>query len=665
MSACTTAQQGPWSSPATWCAGTVPGPGDTVTIRHPVTLDIAADIGTSTPDQTCLTINASFQIDDDATLTLRGNVVQAERVLVTAFGGGRIVFDATRANPPTTNWVWNINAYALYITDVARLIIRGTPTRRFRVLSAAGGGNGFFFYTDSNSGGSVDAAYCDFIRIGDATHNALTPQVVGWNFFQLDHCVFHSCGGVVAVNPNTVTAAPVTNCVFTAPLSVPLTVSANGSPRPPAVYNVSDNDLAAAPTGGVCLGGDLKNFTVGGNTYRGTWTLDGTQHAADAGPFPPTYLSLTYSGPSSVVLGQTAATFTVSLAGGTTPDGPVTVTPSDGGAGGTFTPNTLQLTAAQPAAPFTYTPTCTGARTITLPNNGRVPAGNGALWQVDPLVLTVTQPATTYTITGPNPAYGAAGAASAPVTVALPPFTTVTGAVTITPSDGGGGLCTPAAVTLSTASPSAAFTYTPSGSAGSRTIRLINNGGLPDPPPIAYMATLPATSYTLTGPAAGDCSEAASFTLSLPPGLGLVNPVSIALSASCGEGTFAPSSLVLSNAAPTATFTYTPSSVGARTIVARSGGALTDPDPVAFLARAQIGSTIQIPPCVGPRISAASTCSRPVICGNSRTMSRGTRWTRTRTPGWRPPPPRCTSILARRRMGTRSTSSRALSPPCP
>ena len=87
MASCTTFQQGDWSAPDTWTDQLVPGPGDTVTINHPVQLGTAADIGTSTPGQTCLTINAALDIADGASLTLRGNVVQANDVVVTGRRG--------------------------------------------------------------------------------------------------------------------------------------------------------------------------------------------------------------------------------------------------------------------------------------------------------------------------------------------------------------------------------------------------------------------------------------------------------------------------------------------------------------------------------------------------------------------------------------------------
>jgi hypothetical protein len=83
--------------------------------------------------------------------------------------------------------------------------------------------------------------------------------------------------------------------------------------------------------------------------------------------------SYTLSGPSSGIVGVASANFTVALtaAGSAVMGaGTLTVTPSDGGGGGTFTPATVNLTAASPSATFTYTPASTGAKTISTTNNG-------------------------------------------------------------------------------------------------------------------------------------------------------------------------------------------------------------------------------------------------------------------------------------------------------
>ena len=77
----------------------------------------------------------------------------------------------------------------------------------------------------------------------------------------------------------------------------------------------------------------------------------------------------TLSGPSSGQNGVASSNFTV------TPNGSLSsstvVTPSDGGAGGTFTPATVTFPASSSASQtFTYTPATTGSITVSTSNNG-------------------------------------------------------------------------------------------------------------------------------------------------------------------------------------------------------------------------------------------------------------------------------------------------------
>lgn len=78
----------------------------------------------------------------------------------------------------------------------------------------------------------------------------------------------------------------------------------------------------------------------------GNWTTDpllgGTSAATTA----------TLSGPTSGIVGVTSTNFTVSLNGIYTG----TITPSDSGAGGTFSPTVLTWTSSAASQAFTYTP---------------------------------------------------------------------------------------------------------------------------------------------------------------------------------------------------------------------------------------------------------------------------------------------------------------------
>jgi hypothetical protein len=188
------------------------------------------------------------------------------------------------------------------------------------------------------------------------------------------------------------------------------------------------------------------------------------------------------SGPSSGQSGVASTSFMVSLPVGSTVPAAVTVTPSDGGAGGTFFPLHIMLTSASPSGAFTYTPASGGAKTISTLNDGAL---------VDPPALTYTAVAPFYTLTGPTT--GEVSVASTNFTVALGAGVTVSGTVTITPHDAGagaGGTFTPTTVGLTNAAPSATFTYTPA-STGTKTISTTNSSTLTDPASLSYNSTPP------------------------------------------------------------------------------------------------------------------------------------------------------------------------------
>jgi hypothetical protein len=105
--------------------------------------------------------------------------------------------------------------------------------------------------------------------------------------------------------------------------------------------------------------------------------------------------------------------------------------------------------------------------------------------------------ATGYSLIGPTAP--STGVASAPYTVTLTPSGGTSASVTITPASTGNGTFTPASVALSTAAPSASFTYTPAD-------------------PVGGAATISATnSLTLINPTA--------LTLTIEPGAGAMAPL--------------------------------------------------------------------------------------------------------------------------------------------
>lgn len=124
-------------------------------------------------------------------------------------------------------------------------------------------------------------------------------------------------------------------------------------------------------------GGSLGYDNRNGIVNQVQFFYDGEDHwvsfsqEVDAEALPAAASAITMTGPTGGVVSVASTNFTVGVSpvGGTI-TGTVVVTPSDGGAGGTFTPTTVSLTEAAPTATFTYTPASTGAKTISATNNG-------------------------------------------------------------------------------------------------------------------------------------------------------------------------------------------------------------------------------------------------------------------------------------------------------
>jgi lysophospholipase L1-like esterase len=107
-----------------------------------------------------------------------------------------------------------------------------------------------------------------------------------------------------------------------------------------------------------------------GQSGSGSGVHIGNLQAADPGS-PATGLSL--AGPSFAAEGAASSAYSVALSpSGSSVSGTVTVTPSDGGAGGSFTPASIALTTASPGATFTYTNTRPCTASINVTNNGGI-----------------------------------------------------------------------------------------------------------------------------------------------------------------------------------------------------------------------------------------------------------------------------------------------------
>ena len=165
---------------------------------------------------------------------------------------------------------------------------------------------------------------------------------------------------------------------------------------PNGIYNVSltsgDADYPQGPEGIFIGGNQVDTITTNTNqfvtdTYPVTVTngsLDlmlqplagGTGNAlinglvvSNASSTATTY-SLTAPKPATGSIGTASGAFTVALPTGQTVASPVTVTPNDGGAGGSFAPSSVVLSNANSTATFSYTAAKAGTITIATTNNG-------------------------------------------------------------------------------------------------------------------------------------------------------------------------------------------------------------------------------------------------------------------------------------------------------
>ena len=194
--------------------------------------------------------------------------------------------------------------------------------------------------------------------------------------------------------------------------------------------------------------------------------------------------SVTLTGPTTGLYSASSTPFTVGANGNIT--GSIVVTPNDGGVSGVFNPTSVTISSETPTATFTYYPITTGARNISVTNDGGLTNPSSILYQV-------VAPATEVTLSGPTT--GSNGIATSQYTIGTDNL--VSSDVVVTPDDdGAGGIFTPSSITITTINTTGTFTYTPA-SVGSKTISITNDGGLTNPSSITLVVSA-APAYQST-----------------------------------------------------------------------------------------------------------------------------------------------------------------------
>jgi hypothetical protein len=109
-----------------------------------------------------------------------------------------------------------------------------------------------------------------------------------------------------------------------------------------------------------------------------------------------------------------------------------------------------------------------------------------------------------------------------------------------------------------------------------------------------------------------------NFTVALPAGGGVIGTVTVTPSDGGGGGTFAPTTVNLTTGAPSATFTYTPASTGAKTISVTNSGGLTNPGNLSYAAALADGTPVSTWPdsSVNGNNATQSGSARPTFKTN-------------------------------------------------
>jgi hypothetical protein len=317
-----------------------------------------------------------------------------------------------------------------------------------------------------------------------------------------------------------------------------------------------------------------KYWITGSCPGAGTTAYCSNQH-------PPK--SYTLSGPTSGTTKQASQPFMISLIGAE-PLSSITVTPSDNGGGGTFTPTIVGLSSCGPSrvVTFTYKAAADGTYTISTTNSG-------SLTNPPSIEYDASASTQTYRLIGPS--------SGSPVPPANNFFTVkllgkTDGTVKITPSDNGGGsFFSPTPVSLSNATPSAQFNYL-STTPGDYTISVTNDGTLINPPDIDFtVEPLNPNTYIITGPSAGPIgAQSDNFTVTLRGPGPYVGTTVITPNDNKAGGTFRPTTVSLSTATRSGTFTYEAPSGGEYTISVKNKNtsvpnqSLPDPPSILYTA---------------------------------------------------------------------------------
>lgn len=237
----------------------------------------------------------------------------------------------------------------------------------------------------ANSWVSFDWVYvADFIGtvVSDAEMLRLHNSLTGSDAFAL----------ISLPAPPTITTQP-TDQTVTVGSAATFTVVATGTGLTYQwqrnIVDISGANAASYTTPATSLSGGAANA---GDTYRCVVTNGAgasvTSNSATLNVNAAPATAITFTGPSSGQVGVASAAFTIGANGEVS--GSHVVTLSDGGAGGTFSPATVTLTAGAPSATATYTAASAGVKTLGASDAGGYTAPSSLSYTASTVAGTFT-----------------------------------------------------------------------------------------------------------------------------------------------------------------------------------------------------------------------------------------------------------------------------------
>lgn len=162
----------------------------------------------------------------------------------------------------------------------------------------------------------------------------------------------------------------------------------------------------------------------------------------------------------------------------------------------------------------------------------------------------------------------------------------------------------PAGLTLNASTGVISGTPTTAGVSSGIVIRATDAGSnTADTNSFAITINAAATATTLSGPTSG-INAVASSAFTVGANGVITGTVIITPSDAADGGTFAPTTVSISAGTPAGTFTYTPASIGTKTISTTNNGALTNPSSISYASNAATGTDV---PVLNPRPASFGT----------------------------------------------------------